>query len=321
MRQLCTFVLLFLLACSTSMADQRERCPPAAFLAKSDTRLNTSDSLAFLNSIDQSNYSEAQHSLSATGMLPIEVPIQAQGSYSDFSKWWSEYKSRTAYYRTSDQDLTVVTSALNSDGLEAYKACLHGVYGLTIASKLNGTQLITELFWKSYPPPPGAKTIDVTVPVQITVTRGAAEEQVRQMDVGIDSVTPVVFALNKGEPFTAVFTVANNGGVSVSADLPLIHTCSITTPVSTVTYSKNPIVLDHQRNNGNVNATIAWGTPYFLAELAAKGLTNIEMQKPAVPEGGGAGNRWYRIYLSATTGGEKVYGPDPRCTRDEPPPT
>ena len=321
MRQLCTVVLLLLLACSSAMADQREQCPPTAFLAKGNMRLNQSEALAYLNSIDQSDYSEAKHNLSAAGTLPIEVPIQAQGSYDDFSKWWSDYKSRTAYYRTTDQDLTLITSALDSNGLQAYKACLHGVYGLTIASKLNGTQLVTELYWKSYPPAPGAKTIDVTVPIQITVTRGSTEEPARQVEVGIDSNTPMVFALNKGEPFTAVFTVPNNGGVSVSANLPVIHSCSITAPVVHVDYKANPIPLDDQKNNGNVDATIARGQHTFQAELETEGRANIKMLTPSVPEGGHAGHRWYRIYLFATYGGNKVYGPDPRCSQDEPPPT
>ncbi|RDI98931.1 hypothetical protein DVT68_10570 [Dyella solisilvae] len=102
------------------------------------------------------------------------------------------------------------------------------------------------------------------------------------------------------------------------ASAPVVPSCNHSSPTVHVAYKGNPLVLEDQENNGNVNATIAMGQNTFRAQLEADGHTNAKMLDPQVPEGGHAGHRWYRIYLFATYGGEMTFGPNPRCPNAPP---
>jgi len=256
------------------------------------------------------------------------VPIQAQGSYDDFEKWWSDYKSKTEYFRTQDQDLTVVRNKFSADGLIAYKTCIHGGFGVSAFMTTNGNQAIVEVSWRPAPPPPGG-TIPSEEKINLKKTEGSGPESITQENVVINGSFTKAYPLTVGVPSTLIAELPGSEAATVSALLPKVFQCWIEDPTVTILHPNNPLLVDaHERTNKYLDAHNAATVSRWAKELEEQGKKNVKVWIASEWEDDSQGNlaqrivgqkwRYYYAALAASYGGEKSYGQDPRCKQDEP---
>lgn len=317
------FLALCLLSISSKVyADQRQQCDPVNYISTQNVHLTVFQAVSLFNLIDESNWGTAKHSLSGGATLPIEVPITAQGSYNDFSKWWSKKKNEFKYDSTQDINLSTVTSLVSDNDLDKYRACLAGYQGLSSFLRLNGNQAEVEVAWHPAPPVPG-ETLPSQVAVELVTTQGTDPSQTEPATISINGDISRTYNLTPGAPFSLIAQIKGVTSTRVSALIPKIYTCTITSPVETTLYNNgNPVIV--QGHNNSIEAqTIASVQQTWRAQLESEGKTNVVVTvlPPMETKSGGGWGRspTYTYYLkfSATYGGDKAYGPNPRCTHDE----
>lgn len=330
MRSTIAWALLCLLACtSVHAADDRDACPPDKFMQTSNYHFTRNQWLAFLNTIDRSNFSEAKQKMSASGVLPFDVPVEAQGSYSDFQKWWSVYKSQTHYSRTDMQDLSIVTSMFDPAGLKAYQSCLANGFGLSSFLTLNGNQATVTIHWKPFPPLTN-QPVPPSVGLVLKAYYGNKAPQISKQEIMWNGDVPAVYSLTPGVPFTLTVEIPHSTSTSVSALIPKDHQCWLPTPTVTMYHPENPVLVDaHERTNKYLTANEKNILAQWKASLEKEGKQNVitwvayefenDSQNGLV--GSVTGQKWRSYYgiLVASYGGGLIYGSDPRCEADESP--
>jgi hypothetical protein len=325
MRRIYALVLLCLFCCTGAMADQATQCSPMDFVTTYKMNFTRDQALAYLDQIDRTNFSEAKHTFSAAGVIPFDVPIHAQGSYDDYSKWWSEFKRTTKFNYSSNETQAIVQTMVTANDLEKYKACVVGGLGLSAFLTQNENQAIVQIHWRPAPPVPG-QTMPYSETVDLQAFQGdAVTPTTQRKDIVINGDFTVEYPLTKGVPFTLVASIGGSTSTTVHAFVPKLFTCTLQSPNVEALDPLSPRILANQRTNHYLDGNAhAWMADYA-QRLRAQGKSVVSTRYVSAETVGssswigGSKRRTYAVYIYATYGGDKVYGPDPRCLADQPP--
>lgn len=326
MQRIYALVLLCLFGCTVALEIQARECSPMDFVSTYKVSFTRDQALAYFDQVTKENFSEAKHNFSAAGVLPLDVPIEAQATYEDYSKWWNTFKQTTQYNYKKNESLAILQTMVQPADLEKYRICVTEGYGLSAFLTQNENQAVVKIYWKPAPPVPGQ-----TVPGAETVTLDAYQGDntvpaTQKRDIVINGDFTVEYPLTKGVPFTLIASIGPSTSTSVHAFIPKIFTCTIQNPSIEVTDPRSPIILSHQRTNRYLDGNAHAWMSQFAQTLKSQGKSVISTRYLG-PDIDSSYNRvtrtgWraFAVYIYATIGGEKVYGPDPRCTADEPAP-
>lgn len=326
MQRIYALVLLCLLGSTAAIADEARRCSPMEFVTTYKTNFTRDQALAYLDQVNEANFSESKHNFSEGLTLPVDVPVQAQMSYDDYKKWWSDYKRTTKYNYSSNESFALVQTMVTPNDLEKYKACVFGGYGLSAFLTQNENQAIVQVRWRPAPPVTG-QNLPISEMVDLTVHQGETALPPTEKEIAVNGDFTVVYPLTKGVPFTLVASIGSSTSVPVVAFIPKVLSCTITNPDIEAVDPLSPQVIAGQRTNQHVDGNArAWMADYA-QRLKAQGKSVISTRYVVAETVGSSSlmgghvRRTFVVWVYGKYGGEKMYGPDPRCTTDEPPPS
>ena len=161
---------------------------------------------ALLYSIDSQGAWEASKSIGG-GLKAIyeDIPLEATGNYSDFSKWRTSMISSLNYSLTSDETHRLVTSFLPSDAIEAWQKCMAGEEGGLEVSATNITadHLDVIVYW--IPPPLNKKE---TIPRPLVTGGHIVGPWPLPETVTESTKIPLTFLRDKNEDFRLTIKIA-----------------------------------------------------------------------------------------------------------------
>lgn len=257
------------------VAVNAQECNPVSYMRDQVVLNSYSDKLSYLHNISAQNWSEQRKNIAGGVTLPFEVPINARGSYEDFSRWRNDYFSQIHYTRDIKDDYVFHQSAFDQNSLQGYLGCLsqNSRAGLFAYATYNNTLANLHVSWSPGPKVDAAGPDAVTVHVKST---GLDPELDQSLTVrrGGEAVSTV--RLREDVPVVVTAELVDRDGSHISAvpvNLLLPRTCE-----NVNVTREEKMVRQTGWGNGDQQGLLPSLAYDWEKELVKKGYTNVHVE-------------------------------------------